>query len=255
APGTASRGGEARPMTSVAGAGYQSKAKGSFDPLNQGKGSAPALAEAADNSPEDMAKEMEKGVHKLIEESAEAGSKGEHPVALDRAREADKKEKLLCKHRERHSLVDQINLDLTYAVCFNLANCYHNNGMHKEALREYGAIVKNKQYPQAGRLRANIGNIYYEQGEYLEAIKNYRMALDQIPNTGKELRCRIFRNIGTAFIRMGQYQDAIGSYETIMSSSPDLKTGFNLILCYYALEDVGQMRKSFQRLLAVPLQV
>lgn len=32
-----------------------------------------------------------------------------------------------------------------------------------QALREFGAIVKNKQYPQAGRLRANMGNIYYEQ--------------------------------------------------------------------------------------------
>lgn len=44
----------------------------------------------------------------------------------------DKKEKVLCKLRERHGLVDQINLDLTYAVCFNLANCYHQNGMKKE---------------------------------------------------------------------------------------------------------------------------
>ncbi|CAN0528285.1 unnamed protein product, partial [Ectocarpus sp. 8 AP-2014] len=95
-----------------------------------------------------------------------------------------------------------INLDLTYAVCFNLANCYHQNGMKKEALREYGAIVKNKQYPQAGRLRANMGNIYYEQREYPEAIKNYRMALDQVPNTGKEVRFKIIRNIGTAFVRM-----------------------------------------------------
>lgn len=44
----------------------------------------------------------------------------------------DKKEKVLCKLRERHGLVDQINLDLTYAVCFNLANSYHQNGMKKE---------------------------------------------------------------------------------------------------------------------------
>lgn len=35
--------------------------------------------------------------------------------------------------------------------------------MREQALREYGAIVKNKQYPQAGRLRANMGNIFYEQ--------------------------------------------------------------------------------------------
>ena len=35
--------------------------------------------------------------------------------------------------------------------------------LRRQALREYGAIVKNRQYPQAGRLRANMGNIYYEQ--------------------------------------------------------------------------------------------
>ena len=33
-----------------------------------------------------------------------------------------KKERLLQKHRESNGLVDQINMDLTYAVCFNLAN-------------------------------------------------------------------------------------------------------------------------------------
>lgn len=51
----------------------------------------------------------------------------------------DRKEKLLCKLRERHGLIDQINLDLTYAVCFNLANCYHQNGMRKEV----GVIIRD----------------------------------------------------------------------------------------------------------------
>ncbi|CAN0564249.1 unnamed protein product, partial [Ectocarpus sp. 12 AP-2014] len=173
----------------------------------------------------------------MMEESATACVSGDFSQALEKAKEADKKEKALCKQRERYGLVDQINLDLTYAVCFNLANCYHQNGMKKEALREYSAIVKNKQYPQAGRLRANMGNIYYEQREYPEAIKNYRMALDQVPNTGKEVRFKIIRNIGTAFVRMGQFQDAIGQYDTIMQGNPDHQTGFNLVLCYYALED------------------
>ena len=55
-------GGDLRPMTSVSGAGYTSANKGgpkSFDPLNQ-RGAAPALAEKADNSPEELAREMEK---------------------------------------------------------------------------------------------------------------------------------------------------------------------------------------------------
>lgn len=60
-------GGEARPMTSVSGAGYKgnlSKEQKAFDPLNMGvgRGPAPPLAEKSDNSPEDKAKEMEKKV-------------------------------------------------------------------------------------------------------------------------------------------------------------------------------------------------
>jgi len=33
-----------------------------------------------------------------------------------------------------------------------------------------------------GRLKVNIGNIYFKQRMFAKAIKNYRMALDQIPN-------------------------------------------------------------------------
>ena len=78
---------------------------------------------------------------------------------------------MLCKQREAAGLVDQINIDLTYAVCFNLANQYHANKQYPEALNTYSLIVKNKQYAQAGRLRVNMGNIYYEQKKYPMAIK------------------------------------------------------------------------------------
>ena len=110
--------------------------------------------------------------------------------------------------------------------------------MYDEALHTYSLLVKNKQYTQSGRLRVNMGNIYYEQGKFPTAIKMYRMALDQIPNTGKEIRFRIFRNIGNTFVRLGQFRDAIESFEIIMGGHPDVLTGFNLILCYYALGDV-----------------
>ncbi len=67
---------------------------------------------------------MEKGVNRLIEESAAANVKGDFAQALEKAKEAGKKERALCKHREKHGLADQINVELTYAVCFNLANQY-----------------------------------------------------------------------------------------------------------------------------------
>ena len=34
----------------------------------------------------------------------------------------------------------------------------------------------------------NMGNIYYEQKKYPQAVKQYRMALDQVPNTHKDMR-------------------------------------------------------------------
>ena len=124
----------------------------------------------------------------------------------------------------------------------------------QEALNTYTLVVKNKQYPQSGRLRVNMGNIYYSQKKYPQAIKMYHMALDQIPNSGKEVRFKIFRNIGNAFVRLGQFQDAISQFETIMNSNPDFQSGFNLILCYYALGDAEKMKRGFTKLLAIPIQ-
>lgn len=250
-------GSDARPMTSVSGAGYHGSSIGkdnkAFDPLNLGKGPAPPLAEKSDNSFEDKAKDMERKVHKLIEASAEAVVTKDYLKVLEKAKEAGKAERSLCKFRESHNLAEQINLDLTYAICFNLANAYYHNKMYEEALNTYQLIVKNKQYPQSGRLRVNMGNIYYEQKKYPQAIKMYRMALDQIPSTGKELRFRIFRNIGNAFVKLGQFQDAIESYETIMNGSPDIQTAFNLMLCLYARGDKDKMKKHFIKMLSIPI--
>jgi intraflagellar transport protein 88 len=247
-------GGEARPMTSVSGAGYSgSKDQKSFDPLGTGRGPAAPLAKKSDNSPEDQAKEMEKKVHKLLEESANAVVAKDMLKALEKAKDAGKAERALCKYKENHGLVDSINLDLTYAIFFNLANANYHNKLYEEALNIYKSIVKNKQYPQSGRLRINMGNIYYDQHLYQQAIKMYRMALDQIPATGKELRFRVFRNIGNAFVKLGQFQDAIESYESVMTGSPDMPTAFNLLLCLYARGDKEKIRRHFIKMLTIPV--
>lgn len=77
------------------------------------------------------------------------------------------------------------------------------------------------QVPHASRLRVNMGNIYFEQQRYSAAIKMYRMAMDQLPGSAKELRFKVMRNIGLAFIKMGQYQDALQALNTVMDQMPD----------------------------------
>uniref|UniRef100_A0A671UIV0 Intraflagellar transport protein 88 homolog n=1 Tax=Sparus aurata TaxID=8175 RepID=A0A671UIV0_SPAAU len=246
-----------RPMTAVRAAGYTSSlTRGStFDPLGQSRGPAPALEAKNEDTPEEKIKILEKKVNDLIEESCMAQSRGALQLALEKAKEAGKKERALVRQREQSGNADNINLDLTYSVLLNLANQYVNNEMYPEALNTYQVIVKNKMFSNAGRLKVNMANIYVKQKNYPKAIKFYRMALDQISNAHKEMRIKIMQNIGVVFVRMGQYSDAITSFEHIMSESPNIKTGFNLILCYYAIGDRERMKKAFQKLISVPLGI
>uniref|UniRef100_A0A8C7PTF7 Intraflagellar transport 88 homolog n=1 Tax=Oncorhynchus mykiss TaxID=8022 RepID=A0A8C7PTF7_ONCMY len=250
--------GAARPMTAVRAAGYSSAmTRGStFDPLGQSKGPAPPLEGKSEDTPDEKVKILEKKVNDLIEESCLAHGHGDlQLVSLPLAKEAGRKERALVRQREQSGNADHINLDLTYSVLFNLATQYANNDMYAEALNTYQVIVKNKMFSNAGRLKVNMANIHFKQKNYPKAIKLYRMALDQISNSHKEMRIKIMQNIGVVFIRMGQYSDAITSFEHIMSECPNIKTGFNLILCYYAIGDRERMKKAFQKLICVPLGI
>ncbi|KAL8578100.1 Intraflagellar transport protein 88 [Nucella lapillus] len=245
-----------RPMTAIKGLGFSSTGRSvTFDPMNQAsRGPAPPLESKPEDTPEEKVRKMERKVSELIEESCLANSRGEFPLALEKAKEAGRKERILVKQREQTNLVEQVNLDLTFSVLFNLANQYAANEMFAEALNSYQVIVKNRMFSNAGRLKVNMGNIYFRQKNYPKAVKMYRMALDQLPNHFKELRTKIMQNIGLVFVKMGQYSDAITSFEHIMSESPNFKTGFNLLLCYFALGDRSKMHSAFQKLLTVDLK-
>lgn len=176
---------EVRPMTSNRAANFPK-----FDPLNMGADNkAPIdLDKKIEQNPEESFKKIEKEISKLLDESALASSKGQFVEALEKAKEAVSKEKNLKKQRELQNLTESINMDLTFNCLFNLAVQYQNNNLHQEALAKYNEIIKSKLFQQAGRLRVNMGNIYFQQQKYSIAIKMYRMALDIIPTTSKDMR-------------------------------------------------------------------
>ena len=65
-------------------------------------------------------------------------------------------------------------MDLTYQVLFNLAVQEETNELYAEALNHYQIIVKNKLFQQVGKIRVNMGNIYFKTKEYNKAVKvNY----------------------------------------------------------------------------------
>ncbi|XP_077473993.1 intraflagellar transport protein 88 homolog isoform X3 [Stigmatopora argus] len=184
-----------------------------------------------------------------------AQSTGNSQLALEKAKEAEKKERALVRQQEQSEDPDQINLDLTYAVLLNLANQCENNEMYPEALNHYLVIIKNKMFTTAGRLKVNMANIWVKQKNYTKAVKFYRMALDHISDDYKEMRIKIMQNIGTVFMLLGQYSEAVSSFEHIMRNSANVRSGYNLVLCYYAIRDAEGMKNAFHELLAVPLDV
>ncbi|KAJ1510065.1 Intraflagellar transport protein 88 [Coelomomyces lativittatus] len=248
---------QARPMTSNRAAGFSSRGRpttaglATFDPFkvpSQGQ-----VDPASELTPEEQVREIEKSIFQLLHESAMSTYHGQEAIGLAKAKEAGKRERQLLKQRETLDLMDQVNLDLTYCVLVNLAHQYAMNGMPQEAINTYTAIVKNKTFCHSGRLRVNIGNLYFGMKKFPQAIKMYRMALDQISQANRELRFKILRNMGSAFVCSGQFQDAVMSYETIMETQPDHSAAFHLLLCYYALGEKDKIRMTFQRLVSIPL--
>jgi len=108
-----------RPITSNKGAGYKEVSNKKFDPLNQG--SKLPQEETKNVSIEDQMKETEKSINASLEESAQLHQDGKLSIALEKAKESLNKDRALRKLREQNNMVEQINTDLTFAVCLNLA--------------------------------------------------------------------------------------------------------------------------------------
>jgi hypothetical protein len=83
---------------------------------------------------------------------------------------------------EALGLQDNLNLDLQYAVRVCQAHCTQAVGMDQEALAMYSSLARNQEFLMGGRIRVNMGNMFAKRGQWTDAIKQYRMALDQIPS-------------------------------------------------------------------------
>jgi len=99
------------------------------------KPSTAVLVAKQDDIPEALARGLERQVHALLEASALAAKKGQAALALDKAKEAQRKERALVRARELNNLADTVNGELTYAVALHLGSMYERSGMGDEALQ------------------------------------------------------------------------------------------------------------------------
>ena len=82
----------------------------------------------------------------------------------------------------------------------------------------------------------NLGDAYYKQGRYDEAIQSYKNSLGLTDD--KEKQSKAFHNIGNALLKQQKYEDGIGAYKNALKTNPnDLETKYNLS---YALNMLKQ---------------
>lgn len=98
-----------------------------------------------------------------------------------------------------------------------------------------------------------MGNIFFEQKKWDQAIKMYNMAIDSTAQQNKEMKLKIKKNVGLALIKQKRFGKAIEMYEDIMNETPEFDVGFNLIVCLYALGEKDKMRTWFERLLMIDI--
>lgn len=90
--------------------------------------------------------------------------------------------------------------------------------------------------PQLFQGHFNLGDSYYKQGRYDEAIQSYKNSIGLTDD--KEKKSKAFHNIGNALLKQQKYEDGIGAYKNALKTNPnDLETKYNLS---YALNMLKQ---------------
>lgn len=73
----------------------------------------------------------------------------------------------------------------------------------------------------------NLGDNYYKQGKYDEAIKSYKNAFGKASDN--EERASALHNIGNSLLKKGEFEESINSYKNSLKLNPkDKDTKYNL---------------------------
>ncbi|MEW6193897.1 MAG: tetratricopeptide repeat protein [Bacteroidota bacterium] len=89
----------------------------------------------------------------------------------------------------------------------------------------------------------NLGDAYYKQGRYDEAMQSYKNSLAFTDD--KYNQSKVYHNIGNSLLKSQKYQESIGAYINALKLNPDdLETKYNLS---YALNMLKQNQNQQQQ--------
>ncbi len=86
----------------------------------------------------------------------------------------------------------------------------------------------------------NLGDAYYKQGRYDEAIQSFQNSLSLTEN--EKEKAAVYHNIGNSLVKKKEFKDGINAYKQALKLNPDdLETKYNLS---YALNMMKQNQQN-----------
>ena len=148
-----------------------------------------------------------------------------------------------------------MKLNLSLFVILLLVNCGFsqsnrstlNEGVDKydekkytDAEVDFRKVVESS--PKSFEANYNLGNTYYKQEKYDDAIKSYKSAFENAKDN--ESRAKIFHNVGNSLLKSNKIEQSVEAYKTALKYNPnDQDTKYNLS---YALEMLKNKDKNKQ---------
>lgn len=79
----------------------------------------------------------------------------------------------------------------------------------REELKNIEAVLRDSTSMDSGERKKNCGDYYFDNGKYLEALREYKLALQMVnENLRGELKAAIYHNLACVYARMFDYAQA-----------------------------------------------
>jgi len=141
---------------------------------------------------------------------------------------------------------EAISLDENYSEAHNyLGTLYSDRGLWDQAIAEFDKALSNPIYDTPEKALYNSAWAYYSKKDYKTALDKYQAALNNNPITG--LRPQIEKNMGLIYFDQDNVLEAIRHFKKSVELDFSLfDAQFLLGQCYLKIKDNKNAKKAFQ---------
>ena len=116
----------------------------------------------------------------------------------------------------------------------NLGTCYLKTAVYDKAINAFGQI------PTSVESLTCLGNVYFQMGNYEEAVANYLRALEV-----GEADCHVLNNLGCALKKLELFEDALNAFNDSLAVKPSTEAVVNLLTLNMELGRLDEAKRMF----------